>query len=161
MGEEKRAFDEWLEPYTCDDPYWKVPARYMDPSRLDKIYDKIERFEQLYPKWSKDLKSGLPTYYCMLCVSKDASADDLKKAYEQKKKCSVYPSEVIDRAYDALSTEKKRSTYNIVLRLFLKISQSLTPNIKREMIDDHDDLAKRGERVCYVGVYTRKTRCLA
>jgi hypothetical protein len=114
----------------------------MDPSRLDKIYDKIERFEQLYPKWSKDLKSGLPTYYCMLCVSKDASADDLKKAYEQKKKCSVYPSEVIDRAYDALSTEKKRSTYNIVLRLFLKISQSLTPNIKREMIDEHDDLLK-------------------
>nr|CBH38396.1 hypothetical protein BSM_18730 [uncultured archaeon] len=46
---------------------------------------------------------------------------------------------MIDRAYDALSTEKKRSTYNIVLRLFLKISQSLTPNIKREMIDDHDD----------------------
>ncbi len=142
MGEEKRAFDEWMELYSCDDPYWKVPARYMDPSRLDKIYDKLERFKKLYPKWTEDLKSGLPTYYCMLCVTKDAPADELKKAYEQKKKCSVYPPEVIDRAYDALSTEKKRSAYNIVLRLFLKISQSLTPNIKREMIDDHDDWLK-------------------
>ena len=142
MNEEKKAFDEWMELYICDDPYWEVPTRYMDPSRLDKIYDKLERFEKSYPKWSDDLKSGLPTYYCVLCISKDASADELKRAYEQKKKCSNYPSEVIDRAYDALSTNKKRSAYNTILRLFLKISQSLTPNLKREMIADHDDCVK-------------------
>jgi len=143
MSEEKKAFDEWLEPFTCEDTYWKVPTRYMDPSRLDRIYDKIERFEETYKKWTDDLYSGLPSYYCVLCIAKKASAEECKKAYERKKKCSVYSQELIERAYEALSTEINRSTYNTILRLFLKISQALPPNKRREMIEYHDEWLKR------------------
>ncbi|MFZ2070503.1 MAG: hypothetical protein WAV32_02640 [Halobacteriota archaeon] len=138
MTEEKRKFDEWMEHFTCNDPDWKVPARYMDPSRLERFFNKFDKFEAQYPKWTDDLYSGLPTYYCMLCVGKKTTAEELKRAYELKKRHSFYPPEMIERAYDALNTEKKRATYDKVLSLFLKISQSLTPREKRELIELHD-----------------------
>ncbi len=139
MAVEKKAFDDWMKHFACDDPYWKVPARYMDPSRLERFFNKLDKFEENYPKWVDDLYSSLPTYYCMLCVSRTATAEELKRAYERKKKHSFYPPELIERAYDALSTPNKRATYDKVLNLFLKITQASTAVEKREMIEHHDE----------------------
>ncbi|MEA3487859.1 MAG: hypothetical protein U9R10_01230 [Euryarchaeota archaeon] len=139
MAAEKKAFDDWMKHFACDDPYWKVPARYMDPSRLERFFSKFDKFEETYPKWVDDLYSSLPTYYCMLCVSRTATAEELKRAYERKKKHSFYPPELIERAYDALNTPTKRATYDKVLNMFLKITQGSTPVEKREMIEHHDE----------------------
>jgi len=99
MAEEKKAYDEWMRLYACDDPYWKVPTRYMDRSRVGVQEKKLEKFDRLYPGCADDLFEGVPTYYGVLCVSKNDSQDAIEKAYERKKKCSVYPDEVIEQAY--------------------------------------------------------------
>ncbi len=139
MAEEKKAFDEWMQLFVCDDPYWKVPTRYMDMSRVGAMGKKIEKFEKLYPKCIEDLFDGAPTYYCVLCVSKKDSRVAIERAYERKKECSTYPDEVIERAYEMLSDDKKRSTYNEILRVFFKLLQAFTAIEKRELIDEHDD----------------------
>lgn len=125
--------------YTCDDPYWKVPTRYMDRSRVGAAEKKIEKFEKLYPGCIDDLLYGLPTYYCVLCVSNNDSREAIKNAYERKKKRSTYNDEVLDRAYEMLRDDKKRSTYNEILRVFLKHLQGFTAMEKREIIEEHDD----------------------
>nr|MBC8522270.1 hypothetical protein [Methanomicrobia archaeon] len=73
MAEEKKAYDEWMQLFACDDPYWKVPTRYMDRSRVGAAEKKIEKFEKRYPECIEDLFDGLPTYYCVLCVSRNDS----------------------------------------------------------------------------------------
>ncbi|MBA7530808.1 hypothetical protein ES705_23019 [subsurface metagenome] len=139
MAEEKKAFDEWMQLFACDDPYWKVPTRYMDRSRVGTQEKKIEKFEKHYPGCIDDLFDGVPTYYCVLCVSRNDSRVAIEKAYERKKERSTYPDEVIERAYEMLSDDKKRSTYDEILRVFLKLLQAFTAIEKRELIEEHDD----------------------
>lgn len=139
MAEEKKAYDDWMQLFACDDPYWKVPTRYMDRSRVGAAEKKIEKFEKHYPKCIEDLFDGVPTYYCVLCVSKKDSRVAIEKAYERKNDCSTYPDEVIERAYEMLGDDKKRSTYDEILRVFLKLLQAFTAIEKRELIDEHDD----------------------
>ena len=139
MSEEKRAFDEWMQRYACDDPYWKVPTRYTDFSRVGRYTKKLEKLEKRYHRCVDDLFTGVPTYYCVLCVSANAQPDAIKKAYQQKKKCSTYPAEVLERAWDMLSNNKKRSDYDEIVRLFLKILQSYNAKEKRELIEEHNE----------------------
>lgn len=146
MAEEKKAYDEWMQLYTCDDPYWKVPTRYMDRSRVGGQEKKLEKFERLYPGCVDDLFDGLPSYYCVLCVSKNDSREEIEKAYERKKKCSVYPDEVLERAYEMLSDKKKRSVYNEIISTFLKVLMAFTAVEKREIKKDHDDWLEREKK---------------
>ena len=146
MGEEKRAYDEWMRLYTCDDPYWEVPSRYMDRSRVGGQEKKLEKFDRLYPGCVDDLFDGLPTYYGVLCVSKNDSREAIEKAYERKKKCSVYPDDVIERAYEMLSDKKKRSAYNEIISTFQKVLMGFTAVDKREIAEDHDEWLEREKK---------------
>ena len=139
MLEEKRAFDEWMQLYACDDPYWKVPRRYTDVSRVGRYTKKLEKLEKRYHGCVDDLFAGVPTYYCVLCVPTNAQPDAIKKAYERKKKCSTYPDVVLERAWEMLSNNKKRSDYDEIVHLFLKILQSYTAKEKRELMEEHDE----------------------
>jgi len=146
MAEEKRAFEEWMQLYTCDDHHWKVPARYMDRSRVGGQEKKLGKFDRLYPGCVDDLFKGLPTYYCVLCVSKNDSREAIEKAYERKKKCSVYPEEVLERAYEMLSHKEKRSAYDEMIRVFMKVLLAFTASEKREIIGDHADWLEREKK---------------
>ena len=146
MAEEKKAYDEWMRLYACDDPYWKVPTRYMDRSRVGVQEKKLEKFDRLYPGCADDLFEGVPTYYGVLCVSKNDSQDAIEKAYERKKKCSVYPDEVIEQAYKMLSDKEKRSAYDEIIRVFLKVLLAFTASEKREIIGDHADWLEREKK---------------
>ena len=146
MAEEKKAYDKWMQLYTCDDLYWKVPTRYMDRSRVGGQEKKLEKFDRLYPGCVDDLFEGLPTYYCVLCVSKNDSQEAIEKAYERKKECSVYPDDVIERAYMMLSGKEKRSAYNEIIRVFLKVLLAFTAAEKREIMEDHDDWLRREKK---------------
>jgi len=150
MAEEKK-FEEWMRFYTCDDPYWEVPARYMDQSRIGRLEKKLEKYDRLYPGCVDDLYDGLPTYYGVLCVSKNDSREVIEKAYARKKKCSVYPDDVIERAYEMLSDKKKRSTYNEIISTFLKIMMAFTAVEKREIAEDHDDWLEREKKSATMG----------
>ncbi len=151
MAEEKKAYEEWMELYTCDDLYWKVPTRYMDRSRVGGQEKKMEKFDRLYPGCVDDIFEGLPSYYCVLCVSKNDSREAIEKAYERKKNCSVYPEEVIERAYEMLSDKEKRSAYDEIIRLFHKILMAFTVSEKREIMEDHDDWLRREKKTATMG----------
>mgnify|MGYP001405460577 CR=1 FL=1 len=114
MGAEKDAYEAWMRLFACDDPYWEVPTRYMDRSRVGPQEKKLDRFERRYPKCIDDLFIGVPTYYGVLCVTRNDPPDAIKEAYERKKKHSTYPDEVIERAYEMLTDDKKRRDYKVV-----------------------------------------------
>ena len=139
ITEEERAYNEWMRLFACDDPSWKFPKRYVDFSRLMGHAKKFEKFEKYYPDCIEDLLSGLPTYYCVLCVSKGDPPDVIKKAYQRKEECSTYPDDALKRACEMLSDRRKRSDYEEILRLFLKIMQGYTAKDKRELIEEHDE----------------------
>ncbi len=139
MPEEKKAFDEWMQLYVCDDPYWEVPSRYMDTSRVGQYLKKLQKLEKSYLLYIDDLYAGLPTCYSVLCLSKNASFDAVEKAYEQKKRHSVYPDDVLKRAYEILSSSKKRSDYEEIIYLFNKIMQNYAAKERRELAEEHTD----------------------
>ncbi|RJS80731.1 hypothetical protein CW713_07285 [Methanophagales archaeon] len=151
MAEEKKAYDDWMQHYACDDPYWKVPTRYMDRSRVGGQERKLDKFDRLYPGCVDDLFEGVPTYYCVLCVSKNDSREAIEKAYERKKKCSVYPEEVVERAYEMLSDKGKRSAYDEIIRVFMKVLQAFTASEKREITEDHADWLEREKKRATMG----------
>ncbi|KAF5414215.1 MAG: Chaperone protein DnaJ [Candidatus Methanogaster sp.] len=139
ISEEELAYNEWMQLFACDDPYWKFPRRYVDFSRLMGHAKKIESFREQYSDYIEDLLSGVPTYYCVLCVSKNDPPDVIKEAYQRKIEHSEYPNDVIERACEILSDRKKRSDYEEILRLFLKLMQGYTAKDKRELIEEHDE----------------------
>lgn len=139
ISEEERAYNEWMQLFACDDPYWKFPTRYVDFSRLMGHGKRFESFEKPYPDCIEDLLSGSPTYYCVLCVSKNDPPDVIKEAYQRKIEHSEYPDDVIERACEMLSDRKKRSDYEEILRLFLKIMQGYSAKDKRELVEGHDE----------------------
>ncbi len=100
---------------------------------------RFESFGEHYPDCLDDLLSGSPTYYCVLCVSKNDPPDVIRKAYQRKIEHSEYPDDVIERACEMLSDRKKRSDYEEILRLFLKLMQGYSAKDKRELIEEHDE----------------------
>ena len=139
ISEEELAYNEWMQLFACDDLYWKFPTRYVDFSRLMGHAKKFETFEKQYPDCIEDLLSGSPTYYCVLCVSKNDPPDVIKEAYQRKIEQSTYPDDVIERACETLSDRKKRSDYEEILRLFLKLMQGYSAKDKRELVEEHDE----------------------
>ncbi len=139
VSEEKRAYDEWMQLFACDDPLWKLPKRYVDFLRLMGHGKKFAEFEKRYPDCIDNLMSGVPTYYCVLCVSKNDPPDMIKKAYQRKKVPTTYPDSVLERACEMLSDRRKRSDYEEILRLFLKIMQGYTAKEKRELTEEHSE----------------------
>ena len=139
ISEEELAYNEWIQLFACDDPYWKFPTRYVDFSRLMGHGKRMESFGEQYSDCIEDLLSGVPTYYCVLCVSKNDPPDVIKEAYQRKIEHSEYPGDVIERACEMLSDRKKRSDYEEILRLFLKIMQGYSAKDKRELIEEHDE----------------------
>ena len=138
ISEEELAYNEWMQLFACDDPYWKFPTRYVDFSRLMGHAKKFETFEKQYHDCIEDLLSGVPTYYCVLCVKNDPP-DVIREAYQRKIEHSEYPDDVIERACEMLSDRKKRSDYEEILRLFLKLMQGYSAKDKREMREEHDE----------------------
>jgi len=139
ISEEELAYNEWIQLFACGDPYWKFPTRYVDFSRLMGYGKRFESFGEHYPDCLDDLLSGSPTYYCVLCVSKNDPPDVIRKAYQRKIEHSEYPDDVIERACEMLSDRKKRSDYEEILRLFLKLMQGYSAKDKRELIEEHDE----------------------
>ena len=150
------AYNEWMQLFACDDPYWKFPTRYVDFSRLGGHTKRFESFEKHYPDCIEDLLSGIPTYYCVLCVKNDPP-DVIRKAYQRKIEHSEYPGAVIERACEMLSDRKKRSDYEEILRLFLKIMQGYSAKDKRELIEGHDEWIEE-EKDSATGRYIREHR---
>ncbi len=138
ISKEEKAYNEWMQLFACDDPYWKFPTRYVDFSRLMGYAKKFESFENRYSDCIDDLLSGTPTYYCVLCVNNDPP-DVIREAYQRKIEHSTYPDDVIKRACEMLSDRKKRSDYEDILRLFLKVMQGYSAKDKREMREEHDE----------------------
>ncbi len=118
----------------------------MDRSRVGGHEKKLEKFDRLYPGCVDDLFEGLPTYYGVLCVSKNDLRETVKEAYERKKKFSVYPDDVIERAYEMLSDNKKRTVYNEIISTFQKVLLAFTAVEKREITEDHDDWLEREKK---------------
>ncbi|MEA3325076.1 MAG: hypothetical protein U9Q37_08070 [Euryarchaeota archaeon] len=139
ISEEELAYNEWMQLFARDDSHWKFPRRYVDFSRLTGHGKKMESFGEEYPDCIDDLLSGVPTYYCVLCVSKNDPPDVIKEAYQRKIERSEYPDDVIERAYEMLSDRKKRSDYEEILRLFLKLMQGYSAKDKRELVEEHDE----------------------
>ena len=139
ISEEKRAYDEWMQLFACDDPLWKLPKRYVDFSRLMGHGKKFAEFEKRYQGCIDDLVTGVPTYYCVLGVSKNDPPDIITKAYQRKKVPTTYPDDTLKRAYEMLSDRKKRSDYEEILRLFLKIVQGYPAKEKRELMEEHSE----------------------
>ncbi|MEA1870460.1 MAG: hypothetical protein U9N09_10060 [Euryarchaeota archaeon] len=139
ISEEELAYNEWMQLFACDDPYWKFPTRYVDFSRLIGHGKRMESFEEQYSDCIEDLLLGVPTYYCVLCVSKNDPPDVIKEAYQRKIEHSTYPDDVIERACETLSDRKKRSDYEEILRLFLKLMQGYSAKDKRELVEEHDE----------------------
>lgn len=163
--------------HTCDDPHWKIPSRYMDPSRVEGMFKKIDRLDKQYSGCADDLFNGVPTDYCVLCVSKEDSSEVVKEAYERKKNLSTYPDEVIERAYvmrehqdwenymgdktfygvlniDAASIpEEKREAENFIRKAYKdkertpEVNLSYTVLKNSRLRDDYNWLLKHGEWV--------------
>ena len=153
ISEEKRAYDEWMQLFACDDPLWKLPRRYVDFQRLMGHGKKFAEFEKHYPDCIEDLITGVPTYYCVLCVSKNDPPDIIKKAYQRKKVPTTYPDDTLERACEMLSDRRKRSDYEEILRLFLKIMQGYPAKEKLELIEEHSEwIEDEKERAteCYI-----------
>jgi len=157
MTGEKEAYDEWMRLYTCSDPHWKIPSRYVDRSRVGGYEKRLWKFEKKYPECIDDLVTGAPTCYCVLCVTDDDPPDAIERAYQRKMKYSIYPDDMIERAYEILKDKKKRSDYDKILQLFTKVMQSLSANEKREVTEEHDDWL-RDEKERATGGYLQENR---
>ena len=157
MAGEKEAYDEWMRLYTCDDTYWKIPSRYVDRSRVGSYEKRLWKFEKKYPECIDDLVTGAPTCYCVLCVTKDDPPDAIERAYQRKMTYSIYPDDMIERAYGILRDKKKRSDYDKILQLFTKVMQSLSATEKREITEEHDSWL-RDEEERATGGYLQEHR---
>ncbi|MDY6931764.1 MAG: hypothetical protein SVJ22_07640 [Halobacteriota archaeon] len=135
----KEAFEEWTKFFNCDDPYWNISKRYVDPSRSSRLMQKFNKIETEHPGWTDHMVSGYPTYYAILCVPKDASEEILKESYDAKKERSVYGPELVEEAYNTLNDEGASEDYVAALELFERVSQVLKPIDKKEIIKKHEE----------------------
>jgi len=138
----KEAFEEWSKFFNCDDPYWKISKRYVDPNRSNRLMQKFNKIETDHPGWTDHMISGYPTYYAILCVPKDASPEVIKESYEKKIKRSVYGPELVEEAHNTLKDEKASEDYILALELFERVSQVFKPIDKKEITKKHEDFLK-------------------
>lgn len=135
---EEQKYKNWIERILLEDPYWRMPKNYVDPYRLEGFYNKLTKISLKYPQWEEDLVSGLPTYYSILGVKKEASLPEIEKAYEQKKDHSIYPEDTIESAYDVLTSPELQVKYDEALSLVEILNRGLKPSEKKEIIEEHD-----------------------
>ena len=141
----KEKFVRWDESILHEDPYWRMPTKYISPYRLDGIHSMLSKIFEVNSQWEEDLSSGLPTYYSIFGLKKGASIHEIEKAYEIKKEHSIYPDDVIDAAYDVMTSHELQMRYNEALSLFENVNRGLTPGEKREITAEHDSWLE-GER---------------
>ena len=123
-----------------DDPYWNIASDdygYVDVHRIGRYASKFERLEELHPEWVYALMDGFPTFYCVLGVEHDASDEQIEAAYERKLKFSSYPDELIEDAFDALSSPRLRKQYDELLVAFEYITKSMLPSERKELVKKH------------------------
>ncbi|MDY6965934.1 MAG: hypothetical protein SVM80_08205 [Halobacteriota archaeon] len=137
-GKGKEVFDEWMKYYQCDDPYWKISKRYIDPNRSSRLMQKFRKIEANHPEWADHLISGFPTYYAVLCAPKNSSEEMIKETYEKKIERSIYPLEVLEEAYKTLSDPDLTQEYDAALDLFVRVSQILNPKDKKDIRIKHE-----------------------
>lgn len=134
----KEKFMRWDESILHEDPYWRMPTKYISTHRLDGIYNKLSKIFEVNSQWEEDLTSSLPTYYSILGLKKGATIHEIEKAYEIKKEHSIYPDDAIEDAYDVMTSEDLQTHYNEALSLFESVNRSLTPSEKKGFIAEHD-----------------------
>jgi curved DNA-binding protein CbpA len=122
-----------------DDPYWEVSGIYLDPQRISRHISKFERFEDKYPFWVDELMEGIPTFYCVLGVAKGTEKNEIEKAFEKKMKLSCYPDNVIEEAFEVLSSPDLKKKYDELLSLFRQITKCMPPEEKNELINNHNN----------------------
>ncbi len=122
-----------------DDPYWKVSGIYMDAQRVGRFIARLKRFDDEHTEWTDDIMNGVPTYYCVLGVSKGATKEKIEKAYKRKLEFSSYPDEVIEEAFGALSDPVLQKEYDELLFVFEQITKSMLVTEKNELIKRHSE----------------------
>ena len=125
------------EPLIQDDPYWKISGMFVDPHRIGRFIQMFEHFEYRHPEWTEDLLDGTPTYYCVLGVQKRATRDQVEHAFETKRELSCYPDEVIENAFEVLSSPRLRKEYDKLLVIFEQITKCMPPKEKIELVKRH------------------------
>lgn len=120
-----------------DDPYWKVSPLHMDPHRVGKYIIKFDKLDEEYPECTEMLLEGFPTFYCILGVMRGASEEDVKKAYANKLELSHYSQNILEIAYDTLSSETLRKEYDGLLFVFEQITKCMLIPDKNELIRNH------------------------
>ena len=123
-----------------DDPYWNIASDdygYVDVHRIGRYASKFERLEELHPEWVYALMDGFPTFYCVLGVEHDASDEQIEAAYEKKLKFSSYPDELIEDAFNVLSSPRLRKQYDELLVAFEYITKSMLPSERKELVKKH------------------------
>jgi len=120
-----------------DDPYWKVSHLNMDAHRVGKYIIKFDKLDEEYPIWTEIILNGFPTFYCILGVKKGASEEDVEKAYDKKIELSHYSQNILEEAYDTLSSETLQKEYDQFLFVFEQITKCMLPPTKNELIRNH------------------------
>lgn len=124
-----------------DDPYWKVARNiFMDVHRVGRYVDRFYHFIERHPQWAEDFMEGIPTYYCVLGVTRGATLEDVKKAFgKMMGGPSYYPPEVMFGAFSVISTPSLRKEYDEFLFVAEQFSKSLPPFEKKELIEAHTE----------------------
>jgi curved DNA-binding protein CbpA len=121
-----------------DDPYWKVSSIYMDSHRIGRFLIKFEQFDEEHPLWTEELLDGTPTFYCILGVSRNATKDEIQKAFEEKLKFSSYSKDVIKEAFEVLNDLKLQKEYDELLFIFEQMTKCMSHMEKSELIENHN-----------------------
>lgn len=142
MSKKKNKQKERPEIPVQDDPYWKVSRLFLDAHRVGRFMKKFEQFHEKYPEWTEALLDGLPTYYYVLGVQKDASEEAIEKAYKKKLELSYFSNDIVEEAYNVLTDKFLKKEYDELLFVFEQITKCMTPSEKNELIENHAENIK-------------------
>lgn len=144
---EKAALLIWMKKTLCKDPYWIKPTAYIADDGYNAWFNIFKKTKQKYPSWMVDLKSGMPTYYGVLGVTRGASPEKIEQQYLLKREYSSYPLEVLDDARETLSDERSKKKYNSLLKTFNYLNKGLTKIERAGIIREHDSCIKHENSV--------------
>lgn len=125
-----------------DDPYWKVSNLHLDMHRLGRSLKQFEHFEEEYPEWTEPLLEGMPTWYCVLGVQREASEEEIEEAYSNKSQFSYFSGHYIKEAYDVLTDKYLQKKYDELLFIFEQYTKSMSASEKKELIEIHNNNLK-------------------